>query len=74
MNIQPAPTREFMSNFHDNTGVFYSSINRYNSMKFAVEQTYRLRRQVILLGDNNEFWVVSAKHATKLIASGYEKA
>ena len=74
MKTQPAPTAHFMNNFHNVTGVFYSSINRYNTKAFADEQMYRLRRQVMVLGDNNEYWVASAKDAKKLITAGYEAA
>lgn len=56
-------------------GVFQSSIRRYNNLSTAnYAANNRDRGSMILLGDDELFWLVSLGDGERLLRAGYELA
>jgi hypothetical protein len=51
-----------------------TQVARFNTETMARSFAEREMNRWIVLGDNNEYWVTSARYASKLVKMGYEYA
>ncbi len=56
-------------------GIYNSRISRYSSLAIAKQAKYHSEKSsMIILGDDEKFWVVCMADAQRLVNAGYELA